>query len=1400
MEIKPQIATGEYRIQQREFGEGELIRRDGAAGEGGGITEQSDAADIQFVPAKDTSPDSASQAPGESRLMMGLTSSSAILNATASAMSSPSLSMPLEEALKKLSAKNVEFFRTRGFFIPVIMKKTVTIHPAEMAKIMTQGSEKARAGLSAVVDGETTVKPFTENDARELLAFKKLDTTSCTPSPDLASLLQKASKDGITIEGEGDIKGAFGAYRHLVSQGSDGPVRLSRRGAELAVVTKADLADIPALEAKLNKMDSVLSSLKGSLDLFNLAASPVDGTTLEERAQAMQKMLAHSRGDKYDDSVASVQKDWQILREKSRDGRELISLARLYTDMLDANDGSHWGADYREGLELILGRFKDHPDEAAAFNGLLKRGINISTAAKIFNTMPQPVKPGDFDKAAALFHNDSNAYFYWSPEKVDLVMAPRGDSTLADRIDTTMRLYRHCKDSDSTEKGWKNVKDEIENLTVLTKDGSFAKTGRMYADMLDASNSSRWQSSYREGLELIVGRFKDHPDEMAAFNELLKRSISIPTAAKIFNTLPQPVKPGDFEEAAELFHNDTNTYFYWSPEKVELVMAPRGDSTLADRIDLAMRLHRRCKDSDSTEKGWKNVKDEIENLTALTKDGGFTKAGRLYADMLDANNSSRWQSGYREGLELILGRFKDHPDEMAAFNDLLRRSIDIPTAAKIFNTLPQPVKPGDFDKAAALFHNDTNTYFYWSPEKVEFVMAPRGDSTLADRIDMSMKLHRHCKDSDSTEKGWKNVKAEIDNLTEISKGGSFTGAAKLFTGMLDAASKTYWSGDYRQGLELIVSRFNDHPEEAEVFNDLLRRSIDIPTAAKIFNTLPQPVKPGDFDKAAALFHNDTNNYFYWDPEKVEFVMAPRGDSTLTDRIDMAMKLHRHCKDSDSTEKGWKNVKLEIGNLTEISKDGSLTGAAKLYTGMLDAKNSTYWRGEYRQGLELIESRFKDHPDEMTTFNDLLKRGIDIPTAAKIFNTLPQPVKPGEFEKTAALFQNDANTGLYWDPEMVELAAAPIPGTTLRDRTELMHSLARHDRSNESSDKSWKNTKGVFAALKEASGNDFLHYADLYVKSLTMASRTYRDESHEVTLGLITGDLAKDAEHWKIYQELLEQGKYLLYANEAYSATLAPVQGEDLAVRKEAVKKLMGPDFSEFYKIACRNIPAGETVLDSASILGALGKIHGEHSAKECEALFKKIVQAKGSLTGSSVADLVRYVDFNRPEMLTGLIEDLNSLKASESFEGRRDVFVSFFKKHFNENTRNLDEARKAFSSIHRRLGEKDSIAEAAGRFDKLNEYVKSCDEARKANPLTLTGDCMDFIESNLKSGNLGECTRDELYADFESILLLSKKVDDAKFQLLHQHQPSQDSTIEHGDDSVIIGGVKLDIKKTWSNP
>ena len=1084
MEIRPHFNTREYTIQHRDTVEGERISEhnispanlpDGAIDTVSSLTVHS--------PVKNT-------------LLLSATSSSVIQNAAASTMTSPGLSIPLEEALRKLSAQNVEFFRTRGFFIPPLMKKTVKIDPAEMAKIMTAGSEKARSGLGAVVDSEAVVNPFSENDARDLLAFKKIDKTIHIPNPDLAAILQKAAKDNITIEGEGEIKGAFGAYRHLVSTDSGKPVRLTRNGAELALVSKDDLNDLPALETKIFKMAAVLSSLQGSAELFNLVISPIDGTTVDERAHIAQKMLSHSRENKFEDTVRNVQNDWQALKEKSKDGRDFIFLGSLYGEMLDANNDNYRRSNYREGLDLIVSRFNDHPDEAKAFNELLKRGISIPAAAKIFRTLPEPVQTGDFEQAAALFKNDSNSYFWWDPEKVEYVTSPRGNSTLQERIDIAMRLHRHCNDSNSTEKGWKNAQDEMENLTELSKGGTgFAAAGKLYADMLDANNKNYWCSDYRDGLDLIVSRFNDHPDEAKAFNELLKRGISIPAAAKIFRTLPEPVQTGDFEQAATLFKNDSNSYFWWDPEKVEYVTAPRGNSSLQERIDIAMCLHRHCKDSNSTEKGWKNAQDEMENLTELSKGGtGFAAAGKLYADMLDANNSSNWRSDYREGLDLIVSRFKDHPDEAKAFNELLKRGISIPAAAKIFRTLPEPVQTGDFEQAAALFKNDSNSYFWWSPEEVE------------------------------------------------------------------------------------------------------------------------------------------------------------------------------------------------------------------------------------------------------------------------------------------------------------LASAPLPGTALKDRVEIVHSLHRLGRSNNSSEESCKNVRNDYTLLKEAAKSKFLHYADLYVRSLTLASRTYRDESHTGLLNLIIGDLGRDQEHWKIYEELLAHGKSLSYANEAYPAILAPVRDEALSVRKDAAKKLMGSHFAAFYEIAGRIIPPGETVLDSASLLSSIGKIRGEHSVKECEALYNRILQIKGHFTGSSVAELVKYIDFNSPEKLSGIIEDLNTLKSGNSFEERKDVFVSFFKHFFNEDKRYLDEARKNYTSLFGYLGEDDSLTAAAERFNMLFDNVKMSDDAKSRSSIKLTVECIEFIEGNIKSGNFGECTREELYADFGGLLLFCKKLDNAKSQLLHRFQSSPDSAIEHSDDAVIIGGVKLDIK------
>ncbi|MHC9540984.1 MAG: hypothetical protein AB9903_15905 [Vulcanimicrobiota bacterium] len=122
-----------------------------------------------------------------------------------------------------------------------------------------------------------------------------------------------------------------------------------------------------------------------------------------------------------------------------------------------------------------------------------------------------------------------------------------------------------------------------------------------------------------------------------------------------------------------------------------------------------------------------------------------------------------------------------------------------------------------------------------------------------------------------------------------------------------------------------------------------------------------------------------------------------------------------------------------------------------------------------------------------------------------------------------------------------------------------------------------------------------------------------------------------------------------------------------------------------------------------------------------------------------------------------------------------------------------------FTGIFRHLGENDSLTAASERFTTLFNQIKVCADAKNTNPLTLTSDCTEFLEGNLKSGNFGECSREELYATFRSILLVCGKLDDVKSQLIHYYQPSPDSIIEHSDDAVIIGGIKLDVKKQ-ANP
>ena len=72
----------------------------------------------------------------------------------------------------------------------------------------------------------------------------------------------------------------------------------------------------------------------------------------------------------------------------------------------------------------------------------------------------------------------------------------------------------------------------------------------MVEEMLEANRSDYWRSSYRPGLDLIATSLKDKPEDFKVFINLLKKNVSITSAVKIYEMLPQPVKDGDYEKAA----------------------------------------------------------------------------------------------------------------------------------------------------------------------------------------------------------------------------------------------------------------------------------------------------------------------------------------------------------------------------------------------------------------------------------------------------------------------------------------------------------------------------------------------------------------------------------------------------------------------------------------------------------------------------------------------------------------------------------------------------------------------------------------------------------------------------------------------------------------------------------
>jgi hypothetical protein len=430
--------------------------------------------------------------------------------------------------------------------------------------------------------------------------------------------------------------------------------------------------------------------------------------------------------------------------------------------------------------------------------------------------LPQPVKDGDYEKAAASFMGDK----WWKDFKVEQVMEPAKGASLAERIEVMQSLRKHSAYDEE-------IQDDYARLKEKAGSGEeFVKTGRLYHEALTAAGKNWRDCEYDMAFDFINERLKDHPDEFAVFTDLVKSGLSIASARKIFDCLPQPVRDGDYEKAAKHFQGDKS----WKPHRIEKVMTPVFDVTLKDRIDIFTALEKHAGNGDDRRSGWECATADLASLQKISNNGAeLVKIGRLYTEMLDNYGATEWSKAFETGLDFINRRLQSHPDEFRVFCDLLKSGVSLFASVKIFDMLPQPVKDGDYEKAAASFMGDK----WWKDFKVEAVMKPMEASNLQERMALMKGLAKHCYDYDVVE--------EYNSVAETAKGTrEFLHIGGMYLRTLGATGG-YADDTSRKGLRFAAEKLREDPEKFESFLRLVASNKSIAFGMEAYDAIQAPV-------------------------------------------------------------------------------------------------------------------------------------------------------------------------------------------------------------------------------------------------------------------------------------------------------------------------------------------------------------------------------------------------------------------------------------------------------------------------------------------------------------------------------------------------------------------------------
>ena len=1031
--------------------------------------------------------------------------------------------------------------------------------------------------------------------------------------------------------------------------------------------------------------------------------------------------------------------------------------------------------------------------------------------AKVLNVTPDEIRDTKRCEDTLTTSREVAEKLNGKPSLLEQVMKPIGDELMSDRLEIAKGLQKYTYSEETAH--------EFHMIRDRSKDGAdFVKTGKLYLGLLSVMQRGYRDSKNTVTLDFIRDRLKDHPDDYQTFFTMLKSGTDVEAAKKVFDCLPQPANEKDYEKAGEVFMNGK-----WSASGVEEVMKPPLDAPLQDRSDILAGIGKyiRKDDYDNNKNAWTIQKEDMQYLRDHSKDGAeFSKIGKLYVETLDSYGQSEWSPSYRAGLDFIIRRLKDNPDEFAVFKGLLSGGVSMSAAIAIFDTLTQPVKPGDYENAAKPFQGDK----WWNGEWVQKVTTPHDSTTLDERVEIVKKLRKH-------NYYGKEVAQDFDRLIQAyPKADDFKNAAAQYLEAIRPFNSSFHQDVYDRVFEFIKTRLHEHPDEHGAYVDLLKSGMNEDAARAVFDNLPKPVSQGDYASAAAALKDAK-----WSKAGVEEVMKPPLDAPLKDRSDLLAGLGKYIRkdDYENNKNAWTIQKEDMQYLREHSKDGAeFSKIGNLYVETLDSYGEEEWSQYYRAGLDFIIRRLNDHPDEFAVFKGLLSGGVSMSAAIAIFDTLTQPVKPGDYENAAKPFQGDK----WWNGEWVQKAATPHDSTTLDERVDLIKKLRKHNYYG-------KDVAADYDRLIQAYPNadDLRNAAAQYLEAIKTCNSSYHQSDYDKVFDFIKTRLSEHPDEHRACMELLNGGMDVEAARAVFDNLPKPVSQGDYASASAALKD------AKWGKGGVEEVmkpPLDAPLKDRSDIFkGLLGHIKYDSDKMSSWELAKKEMQylRDNCRSGAEFAKLgtmyIKVLDACRTEeiddyfhsafelirtrlqqspdefaLFTALLENgidmEDSLKLfdefakpvrNESCEERMKAFTSHLTVTFRKSRDSVKEAFTDYKLIAESIDTDESLQQGFDRFALLLRAVRSGGTKKDRegmNFLQATRDTFIWIKDEKKKQSFGNISSDDVTSMLMEELALGTSLEAAKRAVIFRCQQKEEShEVVADDDTVNIGGIKLDVKK-----